>query len=445
MGFMGLLLQLISWKELCSLTARKNGAGRPTHTLSRSQLLVATIFHFTINCTGTMAQHLLLLMGIKMNESSLSERRQAVPFEVFDELLRRILRPLTEIPKQACYRGLRLVGIDGVEFSVANSPEVNNTLGKGRNQRNQAAFAKLRCAVLVELLMHNPLAAVLGQRGQSEWNLAQGLLDRLPDKSLLLADRLYGCAAFLCSAWKVLQARGGHFLIRAKQGGKVRQVVKRLKDGSALVRIQALVPGDRHRIAQTIVVREIQALLRRKGARPVKIRLWTSLLDPKTAPADELVMLYASRWEHELFFRELKAGLGTNNLLQSRTVETASQEVLAMIFRSALIATERSKLKPGEELAHRISFIKVWDLLEPLWLTLLLGADILTAPQKQQLIDRFYWMASQMTMGKKRPRSCPRVVRQRVQRWPRKADQKTLDGPITVRIIKANPRITERH
>jgi hypothetical protein len=54
-------------------------------------------------------------------------------------------------------------------------------------------------------------------------------------------------------------------------------------------------------------------------------------------------------------------------------------------------------------------------------------------------------MAAQMKMAKKRSRSCPRVIRQRTKRWPRKTNQKSMDGPITIRVIKTNPGITETH
>lgn len=444
LGFMGLLLQRISWEELNTLAQHKKGPGRPAFQLSKAQLLVATIFHFTINRAGTFAEHLMMFMGIKMSESNLSERRQASPFEVFEELLRRILRPLASTTQEVAYQGLRLVALDGVEFSVGNHKGVNQRLGKG-TKKNQSAFAKLRCAVLLELAMHNPLAAGLGRLGQSEWNLAQGLSKSLPTECLLLADRLYGCGSFICAVWKVLQSKSGHFLIRIKLGLKVVRTLQVLKDGSALAEIKALAPGDTHRIAQTMLVREIRATLKRKGCQPVKVRFWTSLLDSDKYPARELVALYASRWEHELYFRELKAGLGINNLLRSQTVDTAAQEVAAMIIRSALIAEERSKLKPGQELTSRISFIKTSDLLEPLWLTLLLGGDLLSEIQKQQLVDRFYWMISQMKMGKKRARSCPRVLRQPVQRWPKKRNQKTTHGPLEIFFDTDNAAITERH
>lgn len=440
---MKLLEQLISWKDLSALNGRKNGGGRPAHKLSRGQLLAATIFHYTINCAGSFADHLLMLMGIKMSEGTLSERRQAVPFSVFADLLRRVLRPLAHPSAEGFYKGLRLVAVDAVALSVANTPSVNQRLGKGRNAGSESAFAKLRCSVLLELLMHNPLAAALGREGESEWQLTKGLLEQLPKMCLLLGDRLYGCGAFMAPAQKILQASGGHALLRVKNGAKVAGIEERLWDGSCLVKVNVLEAGSHHRIAETIVVREIRAVLRRKGRAPIQVRFWTTLLDPNQWPAAELVKVYASRWEHELYFRELKSALGTSRLLRSQMVETAAQELAAMLIGSALIANERSKLKPGEEMTHRISFLKVWDLFQPLWLTLLLGDDILSSRQKQQLVDRFYWMAGQMKMAKKRSRSCPRVVRQRTKRWPRKTNQKSFDGPIAIRVVKTNPRITE--
>jgi hypothetical protein len=426
----------MGWRELEGLQARKHKAGRPAHELSRSQLLAAILFHYTVTWAGTLSEHLFWLMGIQMDDGTLSERRQALPFIVFDELLRRLLCPLNSASAQGFYRGWRLVAIDGVGFSMANTEQVNRQCRKGGNQKGKAAFAKLQCAVLLELIMHNPLAARLSWRGDSEWKLAQGLLEHLPPDCLLLADRLYGCGAFLVAAWQRLKEQNGHFLVRVKLGLKIVREIKRLADGSRIVEIHALDPKNYHKVRATLQVREIRATIERKGYQTVHLRLWTSLLDCAQAPARELIQLYIGRWEQELYFRELKNELGVNDLLQSQTPETAAQEVAAMIIGSSLIAEERSKLQPGEELSHRISFIKVWEILEPLWLTLLLGADILTDIQKQQLSERFYGLASRQLMQKKRTRSCPRAMRQPIQPWPRKKNQRSSRDPITISVVR---------
>jgi hypothetical protein len=224
----------------------------------------------------------------------------------------------------------------------------------------------------------------------------------------------------------------------------VRRKIERYSDGSWLVEIASLDPVDHHQVAETVLVREIYATVRRKGHRAVRIRLWTSL-SCSQASAQELVRLYMSRWEQELYFRELKWHLGLNDLLRSQTPETAAQEVAAMILGSSLIAHERAKLKPAEQLQHRVSFIKTWETLEPLWLTLLLGAEILSEKQKQALCDRFYNLAARRLMPRKRSRSCPRTIRQPLQRWPRTEIPKSSTGPLAVTILRGPGKITERH
>lgn len=435
-GFLTLLLKRIRWSELNGLQQRKHAAGRPVQVLSRGQLLAAILFHYTVTWAGTLGEHLFWLLNISVSESNLSERRQALPFLVFEELLKRVLRPLPQASAEAFFHSLRLVAIDGLRYSMPNTAQVNEQCEKVRNRTGgRNPFAKLQCAVLVELMMHNPLAARLGWRGESEWKVAQGLLDHLPAQCLLLADRLYGCGAFLLAAWARLQALQSHFLVRVKTGLSIRREIKRLGDGSRIVEIQALDPENHHRVTGTMQVREIKATIQRKGHRAVQLRLWTSLLDEQLYPAPALVRLYATRWEQELYFRELKSELKLNNLLQSQTPETAAQEVAAMIIGSSLIAEERSNLKPGEQLSHRISFIKIWETLEPLWLTLLLGADILTEKQKQQFCDRFHALASRRCMPRKRTRACPRVLRQPHQAWPKKRNQKSSTAPLRVSIV----------
>jgi hypothetical protein len=428
-GFLSLLLKRIDWNTLTSLQQRRHAAGRPEQRLARGQLLAAIVFHYTVTWAGTLGEHLFWLWGIKMTESNLSERRQALPFNVFAELLGRVLRPLSHPSPQAFYKGLRLSALDGVMFSLANSQAVRERGHKGRNQKARHTFAKLQCAVLVELISHNPLAARVSWTGDSEWKVAQPLLEQLPEKCLLLADRHYGCAAFLRAAWAKLQPSGGHCLIRVRRNLKILQVIKRLSDGSRIVEVKESETGE------TLKVREIQATLQRRGHRPVHLRLWTSLMDEVQAPALELIELYATRWEEELYFRELKRELKLNNVLYSQTPETAAQEVAAMIIGSSLIAEERSKLEPGQCPTHRISFIKVWETLEPLWLTLLLGADILTQTQKQQLCDRFYQLASQRAMAKKRTRSCPRALCRPHRPWPKKANQPSSNEAPTISIL----------
>jgi hypothetical protein len=385
-----------------------------------------------MNAAGTLAEHFAQLFDDGLADSSLSERRTRLPWEVFTELMRLGLRPLAQLTAHpdAFWRGWRLVALDGTQFSLTNTPQVKASARKAKCRRGRAAFAKLTTGVLLEVGLHNPLAAAIGRGGQSEWVLALELLAHLPARALLLADRLHGCAAFLAAAWAACATVGSHFLIRARTNIKV-QGVRRFKDGSRRVRVPVRQKGQPRVIVQWLELREIRVSVQRPGHRAQELRLWTSLLDPKSAPAQEMVELYARRWEHELYYRELKRQLRKNEVLQSHTVETGAQEIAAVVLASALLARARTRAAAGVVPVLRVSFVKTLELMRPLWLTLALGGDLLSARQKEQLTERFLVRAGQLvTRRRRRPRSCLRAVRQPVSGWLRLRRNQSWEGPV---------------
>lgn len=401
-----------------------------------AQVLPALVFH-VMNAAGTLAEHFAQLFDDPMAESSLSERRTRLPWEVFTELMRLGLRPLAQAATDpaAFWRGWRLVALDGTQFSLTNTPQLKATTRKAKTRRGRAAFAKLTTGVLLELGRHNPLAAAIGRGGQSEWALALELLARLPAQALLLADRLHGCAAFVAAAQAACDQVGSHWLVRARTNIRV-QTVQRFKDGSRRVRLPVRPQGRPQVITRWLEVRELRVRVQRPGHRAHELRLWTSLLDPKGAPAQELIELYTRRWEHELYYRELKGQLRKSAVLQSHTLATGAQEIAALVLASALLARARARAAAGTVPVLRVSFVKTLELLRPLWLTLALGGDLLSARQKQLLTERFLERAGQyVTRRRKRPRSCPRAVRQPVSRWPRLRRNQAWEGPVRFKLL----------
>lgn len=388
-----------------------------------------------MNGSGTLAEHFFQLFDESYADSSWSARRARLPWQVFDEVMQRMLRPrATRRQAGAFWRGWRLVALDGTQFSLANTAAVKKGATKARSRRGRAAFAKLGAAVLLEIGLHNPLAAAIGRRGQSEWELSRGLLAHLPKQALLLADRLYGCAAFAVEAMDACRRVGSHFLLRARPNLKT-QTLGRYPDGSRRIRVgwrQKRKPG---RPVRYLEVREICVEVGRRGFRPQVVRLWTSLLDAKEAPAQELAQVYTQRWEHELYYREIKRQLRKTDLLQSQTMETAAQEVAAIILASSLVATERARAAGGQWPALRISFLKVLDLLQPLWLTLQACDDLLSEKQKQQMTKRFYKLMGQCVTQSRRARSCPRAVRRPVTNWPRLRRNRSVSAPFEYNVL----------
>ena len=402
-----------------------------------AKVIPGLVFHF-MNAAGTLAEHFTQLFDDDaLADSSLSERRTRLPCEVFTQFMRLGLRALAQASTHpdAFWRGWRLVALDGTQFSLTNTPQIQTTARKAKSRRGRAAFAKITTGVLLEVGLHNPLGAAIGRGGQSEWALALELLAQLPAQALLLADRLHGCAAFVAAALGACQKVGSHFLIRARTHIRV-QTVKRFKDGSRRVRLPVRQKGNPRLITQWVEVREIRVRVQRPGHRAQELRLWTSLLDPRSAPAPELIELYARRWEHELYYRELKRQLRKSEVLQSHTLETGAQEIAAVVLASALLARERARAAAGQTPVLRVSFVKTLELMRPLWLTLALGGDLLSARQKQQLTERFLERAGRyVTRRRNQPRSCPRAVRQPVSGWPRLLQIQSWEGPVHFKLL----------
>jgi hypothetical protein len=421
--------QLIGAAALEALSRlRRSPRGRKPQ-LPGATFLQALLFHFLFP-TGTFAEHLRQLTGRKHSEGALSERRQALSWGLFVAWLQEALRPMAQPERNptAFWRGWRLLAWDGTQFSLTNTPQVRTKTHKARSRRQPAAWAKITAAVLLELGLHNPLAAAIGYQGESEYALTQRLLKALPARSLLLADRLTGCPAMLYAVYGQLLALGSHFLVRVRKNLTVLNR-RPLADGSALIEVAVGHRRSQRQVLATFTLREIRVRAFRPGFRDETLRLWTSLVDPATAPALELVKLYTRRWEQELYFRQLKLELRTSEVLRSHIPETGAQEVAMLILATALLAQERARAAAGQLPALEVSFLKCADLLRPLWLILAVAGHVLTAAQRKALVAAVYREIQACRKAKRRNRSCQRAVRQPIKGWPRLLRPRYANGP----------------
>ena len=400
-----------------------------------SQLASALTFH-VMQGAGTLAEHFFELFQQPLANSSWSDRRIRLPWEIFADLMRRALRPVATRRQQpeAFWRGWRLIALDGTQYSVTNTPQVSATTTKAVARRGRAAFAKIGVAVLLELAVHNPLAAAIARQGESELALARRLLAQLPKGALLLADRLYGVPAVIVEAWAACRRGGSHFVFRIPRNIKARVIAKH-PDGSRRIRVAVREKRRSWHIERWLEIREIRVQLGRKGFRRHELRLCTSLLDHRTAPALELAKLYATRWEHELYFREAKRVLRQTDVLQSHTVETGAQEIAAIILATALLARERARAAAGQVPVLRVKFGVVLAVVRSVWFFLGPCDDLLTDRQKDQIVHRGDALMRHCVTAKRRSRSCPRAVRQPVRGWPRLIETASVEGPLQFRVV----------
>jgi IS4 transposase len=430
-GFLGAWERVVGPRGVPQVARRRGRKPRVPLT----QLLPALTWH-VMQDTGTVAEHLFQLFREPLADSSWSDRRLRLPWEIFAELMHRALRPRATARQHpdAFWRGWRLVALDGTQFSLINTPQITGRLAKATTRRGRAAFAKLTTAVLLEVGLHNPVAAAIGRDGESEWALAQRLLAHLPARALVLGDRLYGVTAFAVQARAACARVGSHLLLRATRSATPR-VIRRLGDGSRLIRLAVRTPANHSRIIDWLEVREIRVRVGRPGHRAHELRLWTTLTDPAVAPALELARVYASRWDHELYFRELKRQLRRTPLLQSHTVETGAQEIAALVLASAVLATERADAATREIAPLRISFGQLLNVVRGMWLVLGPFDDLFTDQQKTQVVRRGRALLRRCLTAPRRPRTCPRAVRQPVTGWPRLLNRDSIEQPWTLHVV----------
>jgi hypothetical protein len=399
------------------------------------QILQALTFHVAQGA-GTLAEHFFELFEEPLADSSWSDRRRRLPWEVFADLMRRALRPIATRRRHpdAFWRGWRVLALDGTQYSVMNTPQVTATTTKAASRRGRAAFAKLGVAVLLEVGVHNPLAAAIARQGESELALARRVFAQLPKRALLLADRLYGVPGVMVDVWAACRRVGSHFLFRVPRHIKAR-VIKKLPDGSRRVRLNVREKGRPWRVGGDLDIREIRVQVGRNGFRRHALRLCTSLLDHRTAPALELAKLYATRWEHELYFRNAKRVLRQTDVLQSHTIETGAQEIAAIILVTALLARERARVANGQVPVLRIKFGVVLAIVRSMWFSLGPIEDLLTEKQKAQIVKRGQVLMRRSLTGPRRSRTNPRAVRQPVTGWPRLMRTNSVEGPLQFKVV----------
>lgn len=176
----------------------------------------------------------------------------------------------------------------------------------------------------MEVGTHAIFGTALGSYAVGEITLARQVVPHLRKGMLCLADRYFPGYPL----WKQALETGADLVWRVRD--KIRFPEKeRLPDGSWISHFKPPRRKDEP-LAEPIPVRVIEYRVR---GRAETIRIITSILDWKAAPADELAALYHERWEFETALDEFKTHLrGARTVLRSQTPELVKQEVYGLLL-----------------------------------------------------------------------------------------------------------------
>jgi hypothetical protein len=257
---------------------------------------------------------------------AISQARRRLGSEPLKRLYEAVARPVATPETQgAFYREWRMVAMDGFTLEVPDTEANRGAFARPESPSGgESAYPRLRGVGLVEVGTHVLFGVELGSYATGEITLAKQVVPHLRPGMLCLADRYFPGYAL----WEQTTQTGAELVWRVRENIRF-PVEEYLPDGSYLSRFYPKWTNGRPQ-GEGIPVRVIDYEVLGKEER---IRLVTSILDWKAAPADELAPLYLERWEFETVLDEFKTHLrGARTVLRSQTPELVKQEVYGILL-----------------------------------------------------------------------------------------------------------------
>ena len=293
------------------------------------------------------------LAGGTFSESAWCQARQRLPLAVLQDTGRNIAHQVREsagVASERHWRDRRVRLIDATNFSMPDTPELRAYFGEVPGQKPGCGFPIAHCLM------------VFGKEGGelAYWDASPhktGDLHHTPQahaQAIQPGDVLLGDDAF--SAYvhlAILKSRGADGVFPthharlvdftphrvggpdAPKGAPGSRWIKSLGKDDQLVEYfkpphcpRWMTPEQFDAIAPSMIVREIRRTVQRKGFRPMRVTVQTTLLDAEAYPADEVVALRLERWEVETDLRHLKTTMKME-VLRSETVAGVMKELAA--------------------------------------------------------------------------------------------------------------------
>jgi len=293
------------------------------------------------------------MAGGTFTESAWCQARQRLPLVVLQEVGHKLatqVRQSAGLAGERHWLGRRVRLIDATNFSMPDTPELRAHFGDVPGQKPGCGFPIAHCLM------------VFGMEGGelAYWDASPyktGDLHHTPqahEQAIRPGDVLLGDDAF--SAYvhlAMLKSRGADGVFPthharlvdftpgrvggadAPKGAPGSRWVESLGTDDQLVeyfkppsRPDWMTPEQFDAIPPSMIVREIRRTVHRKGFRPMRVTVTTTLLDAEAYPADEVVALRLERWEVETDLRHLKTTMKME-VLRSETVAGVKKELAA--------------------------------------------------------------------------------------------------------------------
>lgn len=351
-------------------------------------------------------------------DSALAYRRRQVGTRPVVALFRQICRPIATPQTRGAFQfGLRLMAIDGTSEDVPDTPANAKAFGRHTSARGASAFPQLQGVSLVECGTHCVIDAGFWPCHTSERVGGCRLLRSVKRGMLLLWDRGFHDFDMVLAT----RRRGAHGLGRLP--AQVKPIpLRTLPDGSTLA---YLLPSDyaRRQRGERILVRVITYMIT-DPALPgygEEHRLITTLLNPRVAPAHEVVCCYHERWGIAITIDEID----THQRLVGRTLRSLTpmgviQELYGLLLAHYAVRVLMHETALGADVdPDRLSFVHAVAIVRDAVPEFQQVAPM----QRRALYERMLREIAAKRVPERRPRSNPRVVKRKMSKFKLKREQ----------------------
>ncbi len=346
--------------------------------------------------------------------SAISQRRQQLGVLPLRRLFERVCQPrATKETPGAFAFGLRLMAIDSTVENVADTFANALTFGRPGNQHGTAAYPQVRGIYLLECATHLVVGALFRPFLPNELQGAFALLRSVQPGMLVLLDRGFHSARLI----QVIRSLRAHVLGRLASN-VVPRYLRQLSDGTYLAYLYPEDDSGNQR-GRPRLLRVIEYTID-DPARPGHgelHRLVTTVLNPRTCGALDLILCYHQRWEIETAIDEIDTHQRLcDYTLRSQTPAGVEQELYGILL--GYYAVRALMLQAAAQVgldSDRLSFTHAITLV-----TDAIHAFQQTCPlQHEDLTQRLLGDLREPLLPLRRLRSNPRVCKQAGSKFPR--------------------------
>jgi hypothetical protein len=339
--------------------------------------------------------------------------RGRLPFEILARLRCAVAAHASKA--EELWNGFRVRVIDGTGISMPDTPKNQRAYPQSAEQKPGCGFPFMKLVGIFSLSTGVLLDYARGNKHQHELGLLHRLLDVFKAGDLVLADRGFSCYTLLALLWRkgipalmrLHHARSAD-LRRGKRLGKHDRLIVWRKPKNWERRY---IPWKLwKRLAPELSVRIVRYALRRPGFRTRSLTLVTTLLDPELYPAEQLALLYARRWQIELWFRDLKTSMGME-VLRCQSPKMVHKELEMFFIAYNLVRCLMLRAATDHQVdIQRLSFKGTIDATRQFAAAL---AQARSRKKQRELIDQLLHTIAADSVPDRSGRREPRAVKRR--------------------------------